>query len=145
MKYIAEKSRTADEEILQHAPARVRDAAFMSNTGRRSTSERFRTNLQKAIDYRKSMHRYTIADLATKSEVSERMIHSILAGESRPTVDVAEAIGRAVGFSGWALLLEGFDPKVKQTEMFERYLVADERSQNLVDVVLQDPKKTGAG
>lgn len=106
------------------------------NRSRRSTTERFRANLQKAIDYKKSMGRYVIADLAKHSGVSERMIHSILAGDSRPTVDVAEAIGRAIGFSGWLLLLEGFDPSVKQTEMFERYLMADERSQHLVDTVL---------
>lgn len=117
----------------------------MNRTTRRSTSERFRANLQKAIDYKKSMGRYVIADLAAKSGVSERMIHSVLAGESRLTVDVAEALGAALGFNAWLMLLEGFDPSIKQAEMFERYLTATDHDRAVIDTVLNHPKKKTGG
>lgn len=46
-------------------------------------------------------------DLARKSGVSERMIGYILAKERSPTVDVADAIGRAVGLTGWQMIMPG--------------------------------------
>lgn len=46
-------------------------------------------------------------ELARKSGVSERMIGYLLAKERTPTVDVAEALGKVFGLTGWQLILPG--------------------------------------
>lgn len=62
----------------------------------------------------------TKADVAKKSGVSERMIGYILSKERSPTVDVAEALGRAFGLSGWQMIMPDLPVQLAKNGLLER-------------------------
>ena len=46
-----------------------------------------------------------ISQLATKSKISKRMIQYILSMERKPTIQTADALGKAFGLTGWQLII----------------------------------------
>lgn len=59
-------------------------------------------------------------ELAKKSGVSERMIAYLMAKERTPTVDVAEALGKVFGLTGWQLILPGLPIELAKNGRLEK-------------------------
>lgn len=78
-------------------------------------------------------------DLAKTSGVSLRMVNYILTGERKPSAEVADAIGRAFGVTGWQMLIPSLNVDLarrgKLEQLVERYSVADEQAQDYIDLI----------
>lgn len=126
---ILHKVKSDNSNMPQVGRATV--CSMMRKTSRRATAEQFRANLKLAMDF----HGLKPADLVKASGVSLRMIYAVLRGENRPTVDVAEALGRAVGYTGWELLLPTFTPSHRVNEVVAAYGAADDNGRAIMDAI----------
>ncbi len=98
---------------------------------RRHTSDRFRANLKAAM----SFHGLKPEVIAKNSGVSLRMVYSVLRGENRPTIDVANALAAAAGYTGWELLVESFTPAHRVAEMVTVYNGATDAGRQIMDAI----------
>lgn len=80
-------------------------------------------------------------ELAKKSGVSERMIGYILAGERTPTVDVADALGKAFNLSGWQMIVPGLPTELTKNGQLEKlvknYSQLSQEGRSFVDLVAE--------
>ena len=60
--------------------------------------------------------------LAQKSGVSERMIGYILAGERKPTVEIAEMLAKPFGIKGWQLTMPGLPVDLVESGKIEKLI-----------------------
>lgn len=109
----------------------------MKKRTRMSTSETLVSNIRevmRATGMKK-------ADVAKKSGVSERMIGYILAKERSPTVDVAEALGKAFGLTGWQMIMPGLPVRLAKNghldKLVKNYSSLSEEGREYVDRVAE--------
>ena len=98
---------------------------------RRNTADRFRINLQAALEF----HGENAVSIAKPSGVSQSMIYAVLRGEARPTVDMADALARALGYNGWELLLPSFQPSHRIRDLFDAYTSASDEGRKMIDAI----------
>lgn len=81
--------------------------------------------------------------LAAKSGVSDRFIGMLLKGESQATVDVAEALAKAFGLTGWQLIMSNLDisaaRKGNLARVIEKYQASEGTEREMFDLLAKQP------
>lgn len=81
--------------------------------------------------------------LAAKSGVSDRFIGMLLKGESQATVDVAEALAKAFGLTGWQLIMANLDisaaRKGNLARVIEKYQASEGTEREMFDLLAKQP------
>jgi transcriptional regulator with XRE-family HTH domain len=79
--------------------------------------------------------------LSERSGVSKRMIDYILAGERKPTIDVADRLANAYGITGWQLIMPSLPYDLaksgKLDNLINDYKNCNSTTQDYVNQVMQ--------
>ena len=92
----------------------------MSQTPPKQTALTFFRNLKMLMDKTGA----DVRDVSRKSGVPIRTIYSYIRQERTPTVDNADAIGRAFGLTGWQMILPNLKADLVKSGALEK-LIAD--------------------
>jgi transcriptional regulator with XRE-family HTH domain len=88
-----------------------------------------------------------IPKLSEKSGVSVRMIQYILAGERKPTIEIAENLAKAFKLTGWMLILPSLNSTLAKNgslaELIDNYSKADDEGRSFISKVAQKEAKYG--
>lgn len=112
----------------------------MKRTKDMSTSKTFQHN----FNVLKRASRLTTAEISKQSGVSERMVKYLLSGERTPGVDMANAIGKVFGVSGWLMIHPTFKPNLegsKLEELTEHYLSAKPDGRQIIEQIAEREAK----
>lgn len=79
--------------------------------------------------------------LATQSGVSIRMIKYILAGERKPTVELANALAKPFGITGWQIIMPGLPIELAKSgrldKLIHNYSESQEKGRTYIDRVAE--------
>lgn len=70
----------------------------------------------------------TVGELAHRSGVSKRMIDYILAGERKPSVEIAGMLANAFGLTGWQLILPNLSYMIARSGALDNLIDDFERA-----------------
>lgn len=105
------------------------------------TSDTLITNLKTLMKVTKM----TKDQVALKSGVSSRMISYVLAGEKTPSIEIAEALGKAFGLSGWHMIMPSLPYDLaksgKLDELVRNYAASDEEGRDFLNKAAQREAK----
>lgn len=79
--------------------------------------------------------------LATQSGVSLRMIKYILSGERKPTVELADALAKPFGITGWQIIMPGLPIELAKSgrldKLIHNYSESQEKGRTYIDSVAE--------
>jgi transcriptional regulator with XRE-family HTH domain len=85
--------------------------------------------------------------LAAASGVSQRQISNIVRGENSPSIEVAEALARPFGLTGWQLISPNIPANYKHArplnDLITAYTQASEEVRRYIDVIVERERKAG--
>lgn len=95
---------------------------------RPKTSVTIALNIKKLADGQNM----TMDEVAKRAGVTKRAIHYILNGERVPSIEMADAIGRALNVTGWQLLIPNLAEDLARTGRLE----------HMIEDYMKDPAET---
>lgn len=137
---------------MHHSSCKCQELSFMERTiiqnisvslcGMKNpkTSDTLITNLKTLMNVTKM----TKDQVATKSGISSRMISYILAGEKTPSIELAEALGKAFGLSGWHMIMPSLPYDLAKSgklyeldELVRNYVASDDEGRDFLNKAAQ--------
>lgn len=117
------------------APPFRDDSLAFGGMRRAKTTDTLSHNLRELM----KAYKFSKQDLAKKSGISDRMIAYVLAKEKTPTVDLADALAKPFGLTGWQLLIPDLSVELARAGKLEKlvsnYSQSSDKGREYIDMV----------
>jgi len=99
-------------------------------------------NLRANILALMELHGDDTVSLSKKSGIPQRTVYNLVYTEQRASVEQAELLARAYGFTGWQIIMPTLPSSPTQlARVIEGYLEADETDQRVIDALVTRPRR----
>lgn len=104
----------------------------------RSPGENLRNNLRELMEANGD----DTVSLSKKSGIPQRTVYHLVYTEQRASIEQAELLGRAYGFTGWQLIMPELPPSpAALARLIDTYSAADEADRQIIDSMVARLKR----